>query len=193
MHEQVDYPEFLRRLNSVLASQETATLRVVTDDRHFINIGVERGQIVAVYHGPRRGLPALDLILKMTSGSLSVLSTHEFETQSNLPPTSEILHFLKQGELEQLRDSGHSQGSNGDQEQPHQAATAEFTAAIHHIEQTLLHYIGPIAGMLVQDTIEDMGGLSNTNDLIRLTNILSNEIDPPAKSQQFVDQALKYA
>jgi hypothetical protein len=186
MQKKVDYLEFLEQLRGSIETRETATVRLITDDRHFVNIGIEGGQIVAVYHGPRRGLSALKLICTIQSGALSILSTHEFARQADLPPTTEILRLLEQ----RAQQAAPRIDGDADQRQSPDS-NPQFSADIKHVEQALMQYIGPIARMLVEQTVQDIGGVSSNADLTRLVEQLSGEIDMPKQAKHFIDQALQ--
>ncbi len=202
MDERVNYLEFVVYLRRLVNERETAAMRIVTDDRHYISIGLHEGRIVSLHAGPRKGARALERIKQMTGGGITLTAEDSFDTQSDLPTTNEILGILEQKELEGLQstrsprppsidlDPGTTPAPFRPEVGPNSVDTSEFIADLYRIEEKFLHYVGPIAKMLFQDVLAETGKMKSHDDLIRLTEILSREIDDPEKAARFRREAL---
>lgn len=197
MQEHVDYLEFLVRLRRLVEQHATATLQVMTDDRHFVNIGLSNGRIAALYHGPKRGRRAIDDIRRFSGGALTILTAMEYRPQPDLPTTQEILHLLDNGSLDRFAAATASTTraeplpSSAPAPQPYGATASELVINLHHVERTLTEFIGPIASLVMQDAMRSLGQLATQNDLVRLADILSIEIGDPEQARKFVQQALR--
>ncbi len=183
MDDHVDYPQFVARLRTLVQQGASATLRMVTDDHHFVNVGLQNGRIVSLFHGPHRGARAMQHMRRIRSGGLSLLPEQEMQPQPDLPATDEILRILD--------GAGSPQAAAAPAAgQPSPVPAADYLGDLHRIEQALLHHIGPIAKLLMQDILQDIGRIDSRDDLERLVLALSQEIADPGMARRFIEQAL---
>jgi hypothetical protein len=175
---------------------------LVTDDRHLINVGLEAGTIVALYHGPRRGMAALERMLKLSGGELTLNAVQRFDAQQGLAPTRELLRILEQrslnpppqpGALSAAAEPPTPRLTSGAMGLPPAAAGAgavDLAPDLIRVEEALLQQVGPIAKLVFNQALTDTGGVHTREELMRLVQVLSAEIEDPVQARHFLDQAL---
>lgn len=206
MEAHVDYLEFVARLRHLVRDGASVTLSIVTDDRHFVNIGLKEGQIVSVRHGPRRGAKALRLVMELSGGGMSLLPAQDLNPQPDLPSTQEILRLLGEREAggkqdregRQNQDLGEAPSTVGARATAAAEAVPSTTAfgdwdlvqPLFAMEEALRRMIGPIAKLVMKEALHDLGQIRCHDDLARLAETLAREIDDPDQAKRFLDQVL---
>jgi hypothetical protein len=196
MEQRTDYLDFLIQLRRLVEQRATAILQLVTDDRHFVNVGLNKGQIVALYHGPRRGRGAIAHIRKLIGGKITMLSVLEYAPQPDLPETQDILQLLEDDDAnlsmtETANQSVFAQSTlSALKSRPDDLVVLDLVTQLSSVEKSLRAFIGPIAGIVMKDAIKELGAPTGWSDMIQLVDTLSAEIDDPEQARKFVEKAL---
>ena len=175
MNEEITRDQLAALLQSQMAERQTNTLYVHTDDNHLIAVGIERGEIVSLTCGARRGKRALPLIRNMHSG------TYRFD--ENVMPDRRATTELPTGKelLASLTDEAE------DTEQGKPCDQGQLQSILCKVLQD---HMGPMAALVCRETIEAAGGLDSADKVKRVIDNLAREIDDPREASQFQDRAL---
>ena len=82
-------------LAQLVAGGRSGTLVINSSCNHVITITLDKGQILALYYGPKRGRSAIPLIGRITGGTFRFQETLLSVNAQDLPPTSEVLMALR--------------------------------------------------------------------------------------------------
>lgn len=144
----IQLQEILARL---IAEKRSGTFVINSACSHVITIGLDRGQIVALFYGPKRGRPAIPLISHITGGTCRFEDSTCSLNAQDLPSTAGIMIALRGGpELDDAdlssQEAGHTQAG--------QISSAHAQQIYQGLEKILVQYLGPIASMVLEDVCE---------------------------------------
>lgn len=207
MNEHVDYEQFLERLSELISDGTTGTVRLITADHHFVSVGLESGEIIALRHGPKQGARALALIAaNLHEGELTLSAAREMRGQGDLPGTQDILDKLRfaaarriGAETQDLAPSRRSApaatmaGPAFPSAAPARKGASippppptDLLEALDALRKSFQSYVGPIAQIVFDQTVADMGGTNSVEDVLSLAKHLAVEIDDPADARRFL-------
>ena len=178
------YPQLLEILQELIDKQETGTLFIRSECNHLAAFTLQRGQATAVSFGPRRGDRAIPHIKEISGG------TYRFDRESpvgapqQLPDTRELMTLLKSnGAMNEIVNAAGSGSAGGD------ASDRSSRKFSKELKELLTDHLGPIADVIFDDTIEEIGGnCSNTHQAQILIDRLATDIDD-AEIWQFREKA----
>ena len=169
-------------LEGLVAKRRTGTLYINSDDRHVVTFALDRGRISGVYHGPKRGRKALDSIAGLGGGTYHFEQVEQMSLPSqDIPATEELIEQIRTG----LRAAPAGPEGGGTPASP-----AHIDRFRTELRQLLTSYVGPIAGMVVDDCCREADS-SSTNAVQAHTIIgkLSEEIADQSEARRFEQEA----
>ncbi len=174
-------------LAQLVAGGRSGTLVINSTCNHVITIALDKGQILALFYGPKRGRNAIPLIGGITGGTFRFQETLFSLNAQDLPPTSEVLMALRGGPTAQAGDSAPGGakpgGSSG-------ISSAHAQQLYRGLEKILLQYLGPIARMVLDDVCEASEKTSRgPEEYNRLIACLSDEIEDHQEALRFKQEA----
>jgi len=158
--------QLINLLKSLVNEQRTTTLYVRTNDNHLITFGVDRGEIVSMRCGAKRGERAIPMIRQMRAGTYRLDDEHTPLRNAGitLPPSQTLLLLLaEEDEIE--------------------ASDCEWVQDV--LCKVLADYMGPIAPLVCRETVEAVGGLDSPEQVERVIDRLAREIDNSAEAERF--------
>jgi hypothetical protein len=198
----------LELLLRVQSRDSTGQMFVVTFDGRQIRIGIESGRIVHVGYGPRRGKAAAELASNAVAKSATFRVDPEVLRDDDLPNERALLGLLSRmlsgsnAEAVSSVLSGEAfdpetiQSDNTGPLEPEASrprtrpgfetrnilrmATNIPTAEISRVKAILVEYVGPMAGLLVEEKLA--GGVANLDALVER---LAPEIGNAKDAQKF--------
>ena len=186
MSERIDFTQFLATLRAQVESQATIYLRMVTDENHTLWIGVRAGRIESLLFGPRRGIIALHYLHTIRGGTLLLDHQIHLPPTPGLPDTSTLLQLLDQ--------AGHATSGSSSAALPQTAARSGLDSRhaesiLARLEALLQEQVGPIAHMVIEDWLEELGGLQDEATLRRFIDGLTREVEGIGDARAFRAQA----
>ncbi len=88
-------------LAQLVAGGRSGTFVINSSCNHVITIALDKGQILALFYGPKRGRSAIPLIGRITGGTFRFEETLLRVNAQDLPPTSEVLTALRRAPMTQ--------------------------------------------------------------------------------------------
>lgn len=158
-------------LQRLCARRESGMMFVVTTENRQIRIALERGAIVHVGFGPRRGRAALELLPYMKSRSAAFSASAPVIRDENLPPQDALMKALattlsRSADGDAVRSSaavppqigGAERAADGDDAGIRLAAagvggTDISPFALTRIKLALIELVGPIGELLVDEEL----------------------------------------
>jgi len=178
------YPQLLEILQELIDKQETGTLFIRSECNHLATFTLRKGKATAVSFGPRRGDRAIPHIKAISGG------TYRFDRESpagspqQLPDTQELMSLLKSSGAPNEVVNAAAPGSAG-----RDASDENSYRFSKELKALLTDHLGPIADLIFDDTIEEIGGkCSNTHQAQILIDRLATDIDE-AEIWQFREKA----
>lgn len=173
-------------LEELVGNRRTGTLYINCDDGHVVTFALDKGRICAMYHGPRRARRALESFgqLAGTGGS------HRFDPVDNMtlssqdiPATAELIE-----ELRTVLSGGAPASAEGAPSVSVQGTQVERFK--EELRRLLTGYVGPIAGMVVDDCCRetDKSG-ANVVQARSIIGKLSEEITDQGDARRFEQEA----
>ncbi len=172
MNGNITRSQFIDLLSSLVKDRRTSTVYVRTDDNHLIIASVDSGEIVSLICGPKRGERAVPMIRKMHSGSFRLeegASAHR-GLGGQLPPSDTLLSLLM------VEEEGDAKVSD-----------CQWVQSV--LCKMLKEYMGPIAPLVCQETIDSAGGLDSPDKCRQVVEKLAHEIDDMAEAESFRSRA----
>jgi hypothetical protein len=190
MPKNVPYSQILNFLTELVDNKTTGTLFIHTENNRAITIALDKGEIHALYFGARRGRKAIPQIRDITGGSYRLEVSDLVEAFHDLPPTHEILNLLRNPDTK----SSPSPTPSTTTSIPisHNEAIEEEKKEIlcDKLKSLLGEHMGPIADIVFDDTVEEIGDFCSTPQLTQdLIDKLSEEIDSAKEVEQFKQKA----
>jgi len=154
---------------------------------HAISFCLDSGRIYAINHGPRRGDKAISLIGQIAGGSYRFDESSPNRLAQDLPSTAEILGRLKASQDTAKVPTNLSPADGAD------SVSAEQKQYIcDELKNLLLEHLGPIAEMVFDDTVDEMGDFYSSPERTQvLIDSLAVDIGDPAEIAQFSEEANK--
>ncbi|MGD8310401.1 MAG: hypothetical protein PVG98_13255 [Chromatiales bacterium] len=193
MAEHLSMKALVNVLEALVRERRTGTLYINCDDRHVVTFALDNGRIAAVYHGPKRGRKALESIGQLTGGG-----THHFEqvdtmtlSSQDIPATRELIEQLRAAMSGEGGGPAVAPAASGE---PGSASSAQIDRFKSELRQLLTTYVGPIAGMVVDDCCReaDQSG-SNVTQARSIIGKLSQEISDKGEARRFEQEAAMLA
>lgn len=196
MAETLTYIQLLDELEELVRQKESGTLYIQSDSRHLITVSLDNGRIFAMYHGPKRGEKALDMIRQLNGGSYRFDPMGLGGNTQDIPETREILELLRTPVLAAPSATPAASPST-------KPSAVDATSSIdpllstktqevicQDLKQLLGEILGPIAGMVFDDiTSETTESCSTPEHTRTLIAKLVEEIDDADEAEQFKHQA----
>ncbi|MCU7929206.1 MAG: hypothetical protein KZQ90_00250 [Candidatus Thiodiazotropha sp. (ex Codakia rugifera)] len=186
MRENVPYSQILDFLTNLVDNKTSGTLFVHSESNHAITIALENGRIHAIYFGARRGRKAIPLVSNISGGSYKFEASGLVGTFHDLPTTPEVLNLLRNPHTtNESRSTDSSPVTHND------VITEENkTILCQELKGLLAEHMGPIAEMIFDDVVSEVGDFCSTPKLTQdLINKLSAEIDDSTEVEQFRGKA----
>ncbi len=166
-------------------------MKLVTDDQHSLWIGLEQGVIIALRYGPWTGESAVRKLETMPGGNLIIDPKLKLPQMLNLPPTSHLMARLyaavAKAAAPDRKGSIEPAVAQASKEAPFEFQQAEFIA---EMQRYLTGVLGPIAAMMVDRTVEAVGGIGSERQLQAFVEQMRNEADGFVSLEQF-DQKME--
>lgn len=186
MRENVPYSRILQVLSDLVDNKSSGTLFIRSDCNHAIALALDTGRIYAIFHGARRGRKAIPVIRNISGG------TYKFETSGlsgishEIPTTPEILNLLRTPHgIEETGPAGASVGRNASE-----ISEEKKNLLYQQLKSLLAEHLGPIAEMVFEDAMDEIGDFCSTPELARgLIDKLSFDIDDASEVSQFREKA----
>lgn len=176
-HPLLSYRELISELKQLLSNRATGVMFISTLDNHAVHINLEKGTIIGCRFRFKRGLDALPLIMEMEAGHYSFNLGAPGPPDTALPPTDTLLQMLT--------NTGH----NTPADMPIQGVT-EITEVPEIIAKELAMYLGPIASVIVEDYLDEIGPVRNSGTLQKLIKSVASEIADKRKRDEFTEAVI---
>ncbi len=150
---------------------------ISTLDNHAVHLGVDNGNIVGCRFRFKRGIDAMPMILEMEAGHYSFVQGPTGPADGSLPATDELLEMLDNNELSTPTDL------------PIQGET-NLSALPSIITGELTRYLGPIAAVLVEDYLDEVGPARDSGALQKMITSMASEIADITKRDEFTKAVL---
>lgn len=168
----------------------TGVFRIVTHTNHAAAVGLEAGRVVALRYRIRRGAEALLLLGQIEAGQYSFNESESLGEDPALPASDEILAQLGlRGTQAPARPPGAAlpptaapTAPAAPQPAPPADAPTLSPAARAILEAALAEHIGPMAGIIVRNT------LVKTGDLNEVITALRAKIPNADRARQFEEE-----
>lgn len=179
MNGEITRNQLIDLLRELVEKRRTSTLYVRTDDNHLIVASVERGEIVSLLCGPRKGERAIPSIRKMRTGTYRMeesVTAHR-RLGANLPPSEVLFSLMLEGGNEEETDEAGG------------TAVSDCQWVQDVLCKMLAEYMGPIAPLVCRETVKAAGGIDSSDKVKRVVETLSQEIDNPSEAERFRSRA----
>lgn len=175
------YSQLLEVLREKIYNKSSGTLYIHSDCNHAVNFALDRGEVYAVYYGPRRGLKALPLISQITGGTCRFEATKLSVAPQDLPSTPEILGIISEvRQKSSTTTASDLEPINSDQK----------GRICGELKQLLTRYLGPISDMVFEDALAENESFCTTpENAMEFVDRLSEDIEIQAEVRQFREQA----
>jgi len=178
----IPFADIVLELEKLCDAGKTGVLSVVTPKNKSAQIMLSKGTIVFVYFFNKRGKDALSLMMEMEAGRFRFQEGAITAKPMNLPPTQEIVQYLLSGakpsEVINVRPAPPPEVVAGP------AASAALTLEQRDkLEYALSKYIGPMATIICEDSLDGVA------DLSAAIEALATEIPDSGKADQFRSDA----
>ena len=188
MEDYLTFSQLLDLLTELVDARQSGTLFIRTDTNHVITIGLEKGQIIALFYGAKRGQSAIPMICQINTGSYRFESDVLSGVLQELPSTPEILNRLRSGEVPEspqpTRGETPISGSGISKEKRDRLCS--------QLRELLGDYLGPIAQMVFDDAVAESGTFYATPDKAKaFIHLLTQDIDNPKEVEEFRDKAFE--
>ena len=191
-HTQTHIPagELFTALTGFCRAGRTGVFRIVTHTNHAAAVGLEAGRVVALRYRIRRGAEALPLLERIEAGQCSFHEGESLGEDPGLPGSDEMLAKLGR------RDAPHPPARPADAALPPTAAPLKLAplgpappaapalspATRAMLEAALAEHIGPMAGVVVRNT------LAKTGDLNEVVAAVRAKIPNADRARQFEEE-----
>lgn len=190
------YAQILDFLIGLVDSATSGTLFIHTECNRAVTIALDNGEIHALYMGARRGRKAIPLISNITGGSYRFEVSNLIDAVHDLPPTHEILHLLRRPQSSDTAVVSERSVPTNTHAIPTPISNHELLSnekkdvLCHELKELLSEHLGPIAEVVFDDAVEEVGDFRSSPELIHdLINKLSEEIDSTNEVQHFITNA----
>jgi hypothetical protein len=186
MQKDISFSKILEFLTDLIDNKTSGTLYVISECNHAGTISLDKGEINAIYFGARRGQKAIPMISNISRGCYRFEGTNLVERTHELPPTHEILNLLRNPHILNTSSPTASTPANANE-----LITDENKSRLcRTLKHLLAEHIGPIADMVIDDAVDEIGDFCSTPQLTQdLIDKLSEEIDDNNEVKQFRNKA----
>lgn len=179
MSERLEYNAFYELLANTVTSGETCTIFGRTDSNHSVIIGLDRGRVVCLRCGAKKGMDAVAKLRETQWGTFRIDDTLIELHSAPPPPTADLIAALHPAttpsSLEPDLDASERQ--------------VEPTREARLLCDLLSRYVGPVAPLLCSEQISVVGGLNYRGQLGKVLGQLAQEIDDASEAAEFVSTA----
>ncbi|MCP3868208.1 MAG: hypothetical protein GY703_08970 [Gammaproteobacteria bacterium] len=174
------YSQLLKILGELIRKRETGVIFIRSQCNHSISFAFNEGHIKALSFGPRRGTRAIPLIRDIEGGTYRFDGAAYVDTLQNLPATDEIMSQLQPAAPAADNAAAEASAEPGEPVVP-ETSWAEFGEETRTL---LTDYLGPIADVIFDEIVEEIGGFYNTETQARtLIGKLAVDIEDTQLSQ----------
>ena len=188
MEDYLSFSQLLDLLTELVDARQSGTLFIRSDSNHIITIGLDKGHIIALLYGAKRGNNAIPMIRQIHSGSYRFESDVLSGIHQELLSTPEILNRLRSGDgNEPLNPVVHetSLTSGGISRQKRDRLCRQ-------LKELLGEYLGPIAQTVFDDAVAESGAFYATPEQAKaFIQKLTQDIDNPKEVEEFRDKAFE--
>jgi len=182
MGQHYDCRRLWEMLNELVTEARTGTLYIKSDDAHAGMISLRNGEVVGILYRSRFGAPAVELIRQVTGGTCRFDANAPGVEAGACPPTLEILHALAPPGQSAVNGSAEATRRMGDK--------AALQGFLNDLSGHLQSHIGPIAAMVLEGAVQEMGQLRRIDQAKSLITKLMGEIDDDGDASSFLSDAL---
>jgi len=178
------YPQLLEILQELIHKRESGMMFIRSECNHLITFALQKGQVTAINFGPRRGDRAIPHIKEISGGTYRFDKESQVSAPQQLPDIRELMNLLKSNGAspETMNPVGAGAAGRG-------ASDSNSRRFSKELKELLTDYLGPIADVIFDDTLEEIGGVcSNTHQAQILIDRLATDIDE-AEIWQFREKA----
>ncbi len=170
-------------LSELVAERRTGTLYITSDDAHAGMISLRDGKITSLMYHTQFGAPAVELIRQVSGGTCRFNPSATGPKSGECPSTAEILRALAPTSRNMV---------NGPAEAPgHVDDKVALQGFLNDLSRLLQSHIGPIASMVVEDVVAEMGQLERIDQGKTFISRLMTEIDDEGDASSFLSAALE--
>ena len=172
-----DFSRILETLEQLAEEGRSGTLFITTDDNHSARFVLENGEISAIGYSHLHGYHAVPKMQQIRSGSFRFVEGGFISMEEvPLPKTDELLAMIREGV------SAEGQGDNA-------IPPGAFSDTLETVQQELILHLGPFADIVWDEYIEDNGVPKTQGEYSAMIQALAEEIDNPAKREDFKRKA----
>ena len=186
MADSLPFSQLLNVLTNLAKVKSSGTLFIHSDTNHVITFALDKGRIVAMYHGPKRGRKAIAPISNTVSGTYRFESTGLSGVNQDLPSTPEILNLLRTPQAaSEAKAAVAAAKANASG-----ISVEDQDKICRELKNLLAEHLGPIAGMVFDEALGGAGGFCSTPERTQdFINKLADDIDDPAEAAEFREKA----
>ena len=175
--------EIVQALHTLCQKGRTGVLRIITDNNHTAQFGLEGGRIVFVRYRIRRGVEALEQIKLIQTGQFSFEEGKSIgNDEARLPGNSGILFQLGHPNTPAPRATAPAVPPTPQNSTPPPSLSLKedfSTAAKIALEDALTEHIGPMAGIVCRNV------LAQASDIGEAITMMKAKIPDPERAEQF--------
>ena len=181
----LSYDQLIAKLQELVDEKRTVTLYIKTNSNRLGMFVLRNGGIDAMMYGAVRGTKALNQFLKVTGGSYRIADDGLNLPTADLPDTATIMGRLVDGDVPQ---DGPTTGTGAALTTP-KGPALPYNAALSAVADNLGEFLGPIAEMIITDTISAGSRPHGLSDWLNLIQRLAREIPDRDEARQFLKRA----
>ena len=183
MGEFAHYGELVSVLKQSVKDRTTGTLFIRTDNNRSVMVGLDRGEIVMLACGVKRGLDAVPEIRAIRGGSYRLTSSAIDIGASALPPTADLLRMLEGTQpAAPPSPGGAPRAAEG-------GAESDARPAVDLLRKIFSEFIGPIGIMVFEGVLKRLGAPRGAEEIERLIEALAGELGDPGEASRFKQTA----
>ena len=154
----ISYADFVDLVRTHHHEGFSGLITGVSDEQHAFKMGFHRGDIELVTYRVKKGMPALDLLTRMSQAKVTVYQSSSGKYQSEgMPDTATILSQLTANTLDDTTVTEFSEVPEMKQPKSNSSDPIDATTR-KRIEAAAVHYFGPIGAMICEELLEDYRG-----------------------------------
>ena len=170
-----DYGELLKIVSGLCANGRSGKLFIISETNCFARIMIADGSITHFEYRLKKDTDAIPLFREIKHGTLGFKEGKAFfHKESTLPATADL--------LAQLGGKATAVTTKAPQDTPTKRSASD---AFKIIENELVEILGPMAALVWEEHLDQVGGAAADIDVEQLINSLATEIDDPDKAEQF--------
>ena len=179
--------QIVQVLRALCEEERTGVLRIITDNNHTAQFGLEAGRIAAIRYRIKRGLDALGLVKQIRAGQCSFEEGQNAGNEAAALPSNEEI-FAQLGQAAAAAPTQPSAANAAPSAEPATPvapvapsdAPFEFsTAAKIAFEDALAEHIGPMASIVCRNVLAQASGIGEAIEMMKA------KIPDPERAEQF--------